>query len=125
MVVPGPITSAMSVGCHELLRDREGGAVLVASADQVIEAVGGIGADLAAAPERPTGPRDGLSDVAVRVLDACPVRSGVSPERLARTAGCEVVDVLRVLPVLELADLVRWTGTGWQLRPPQNVVGER
>jgi DNA processing protein len=125
MVVPGPVTSAMSVGCHELLRDREGGAVLVASADHVIEAVGGIGADLAAAPERPTGPRDGLSDVAVRVLDACPVRSGVSPERLARTAGCEVVDVLRVLPVLELADLVRWTGTGWQLRPPQNVVGER
>jgi DNA processing protein len=123
MVVPGPVTSAMSVGCHELLREREGGPTLVSSADHVIEAVGGIGADLAEPPERPTGPRDGLSDLAVRVLDACPVRSGVSPERLARTAGCEVVDVLRVLPVLELADLVRWTGTGWQLVPPPRPKG--
>jgi DNA processing protein len=118
LVVPGPVTSAMSVGCHELLRDREAEATLVASADHVIEAVGGIGTDLAPPPERPTGPRDGLSDLAARVLDACPVRSGVSPERLAAIAGCDVLDVLRVLPALELADLVEWTGTGWRLTPP-------
>jgi DNA processing protein len=43
----------------------------------------------------------------------------VPPERLAAVAGCEVVDVLRVLPVLELHDLVQWTGTGWRIRPPQ------
>ena len=118
LVVPGPVTSAMSVGCHELLRDREAEATLVASADHVIEAVGGIGTDLASPPERPTGPRDGLSDLAARVLDACPVRSGVSPERLAAIAGCDVLEVLRVLPALELADLVEWTGTGWRLTPP-------
>jgi DNA processing protein len=118
LVVPGPVTSAMSVGCHELLRDREAQATLVASADHVIEAVGGIGTDLAPPPERPTGPRDGLSDLAARVLDACPVRSGVSPERLAAIAGCDVLEVLRVLPALELADLVEWTGTGWRLTPP-------
>jgi DNA processing protein len=123
MVVPGPVTSAMSVGCHELLREREGGATLAASADHVIEAVGGIGADLAAAPERPTGPRDGLSDLAARVLDACPVRSGVTPERLASIAGCDVLEVLRVLPALELADLVEWTGTGWRLHPPSRRPG--
>jgi DNA processing protein len=118
LVVPGPVTSAMSVGCHELLRDREAQATLVASADHVIEAVGGIGTDLAPPPDRPTGPRDGLSDLAARVLDACPVRSGVSPERLAAIAGCDVLEVLRVLPALELADLVEWTGTGWRLTPP-------
>src|SRR5687768_5510270 len=118
MVVPGSVTSAMSVGCHELLRDQEAGATLVTSAAQVIETVGGIGTDLADPPERPTSPRDGLSDLAVRVLDACPVRTGVSPERLAAVAGCEVLDVLRVLPALELADLVQWTGTGWRLAPP-------
>jgi DNA processing protein len=118
LVVPGPVTSAMSVGCHELLRDDEVGAVLVTSAAQVIEAVGSLGADLAEPPERPSSPRDGLSDVATRVLDACPVRSGVSPERLAAIAGCDVLDVLRVLPALELADLVQWTGTGWRLTPP-------
>jgi DNA processing protein len=121
LVVPGPVTSAMSVGCHELLRDTEAGARLVASADHVIEAVGGIGTDLAAAAERSAGPRDGLSDVALRVLDACPVRSGVSPERLSAVAGCDVLEVMRVLPALELADLVQWTGTGWRLAPVPKV----
>jgi DNA processing protein len=108
----------MSVGCHELLRESELGAVLVASGAHVIEAVGGIGSDLADPPERPGGPRDGLSDLAGRILDACPVRTGVSPERLAAIAGCDVLEVLRVLPALEIAELVQWTGTGWRLFPP-------
>src|SRR4051794_40294705 len=125
MVVPGPITSAMSVGCHELLRDEVAGATLVTSAAHVIEAVGGIGTDLAGAPDKPTGPRDGLSDLAARVLDACPVRTGVSPERLAAIAGCDVLEVLRVLPALELADLVQWTGTGWRLAPPPRKRGRQ
>ena len=58
-------------------------ATVVTSAAHVIETVGGIGIDLAPPPDRPSSPRDGLSDVASRVLDACPVRIGVSPERLA------------------------------------------
>ena len=123
LVVPGPVTSAMSVGCHELLRDPDIQATLVASVGHVIEAVGGIGVDLADPPDRPSGPRDGLSDLAGRVLDACPVRTGVSPERLAAVAGCDVLEVLRVLPALELADLVQWTGTGWRLAPPPKRAG--
>jgi DNA processing protein len=123
LVVPGPVTSAMSVGCHELLREEELGALLVVSADHVISAVGRIGDDLAEPLERPTSPRDGLSDLAARVLDACPVRTGVSPERLAAVAGCDVLEALRVLPVLELADLVEWTGTGWRLAPRANRTG--
>lgn len=123
MVVPGPVTSAMSVGCHELLRDRESGAQLVASAAHVIEAVGGLGVDLAEPAERPSTPRDGLSDVAVRVLDACPVRVGVPPERLAAVAGCDVMEVFKVLPALEVSGLVEWTGTGWRVMPPPKQVG--
>ena len=120
MAVPGPVTSAMSVGCHDLLREREteNPALLVTGAGQVIEAVGSIGADLAEPAPHPVTVRDGLSDLAVRVLDACPVRAGVPPERLARVAGCEVLEVLRVLPELELAGLVQWTGTGWRVAPP-------
>jgi DNA processing protein len=129
MVVPGPVTSAMSVGCHELLRARPDEqrerAVLVASTAHVLDAIGRIGDDLAEPAPRPTSPRDGLSDVALRVLDACPVRVGVGPDRLAAIAGCDVLDVLRVLPALELADLVQWTGTGWRLAPgPKKAVGE-
>ena len=67
--------------------------------------------------------RDALSDLAARVLDACPVRTGVRPERLAAIAGCDVLEVLRVLPALELADLVEWTGTGWRLRPQPRRTG--
>jgi DNA processing protein len=118
LVVPGPITSAMSVGCHELLREEETGARLVGNAAQVIEAVGGIGTDLAPPVDRPASPRDGLGDLARRVLDACPVRTGVSAERLAAVAGCDPLEALRVLPGLEVAELVQWTGTGWRLAPP-------
>lgn len=115
MAVPGPVTSAMSVGCHELLRDTDCPVTLVTSAAEVVEAVGRLGADLAPPVARPDSPRDSLSDIARRVLDACPVRNGVPPDRLAAVAGCEVIDVLRVLPVLEVHDLVEWTGTGWRL----------
>ncbi len=118
LVVPGPVTSALSVGCHELLRDEETGARLIGNAAQVIEAVGSLGTDLAAPAARPTDARDGLSDLARRVLDACPVRTGVSAERLAAVAGCDPLEAMRVLPALELADLVQWTGTGWRLAPP-------
>jgi DNA processing protein len=122
MVVPGPVTSAMSVGCHELLRsepdERLQRPTLVASTAHVLDTIGRIGDDLADPAPRPEQARDGLSDIALRVLDACPVRVGVSPEKLAAVAGCDVLDVLRVLPALEVADLVQWTGTGWRLTPP-------
>jgi DNA processing protein len=123
MAVPGPVTSAMSVGCHELLRAGDGTAHLVTCAAHVLDVVGQLGADLAPAAERPTDPRDPLSDVARRVLDACPVRIGVSPDRLAAVAGCDVRDVLRVLPALEVAELVEWTGTGWRVTPPPRAAG--
>ncbi|MGY1772360.1 DNA-processing protein DprA [Blastococcus sp. SYSU D00813] len=117
MAVPGPVTSAMSVGCHELVRERESGAVLVGTAAHVIEEVGRLGEDLAPPREAAVDVRDELSDLARRVLDACPVRHGVSPERLAAVAGCSVVEVLQQLPALEVAGLVEWTGTGWRLAP--------
>src|SRR3712207_9316964 len=84
-----------------LFRSVELGAVLVADARHVEETVGRLGEDLADPPERPTGPRDGLSDAAVRVLDACPVRSGGGHEWLARVVGLAVLGASCVLPVLD------------------------
>ncbi|MGY1746616.1 DNA-processing protein DprA [Blastococcus sp. SYSU D00695] len=118
MAVPGPVTSAMSVGTHELLRDRGLDAVLVADAAHVLEQVGRLGEDLAPPVQGVADVRDDLSDVARRVLDACPVRRGVPAERLAAVAGCSVVEVLQVLPALELAGLVRWTDGGWRVTAP-------
>ena len=48
MAVPGPVTSGPSAGCHQLIRD---GALLVTGADDVLEAVGRLGVDLAPEPE--------------------------------------------------------------------------
>jgi DNA processing protein len=38
-------------------------------------------------------------------------------------AGCDVRDVLRVLPALEVAELVEWTGTGWRVTRPPRAAG--
>ncbi|BCB82227.1 DNA protecting protein DprA [Phytohabitans flavus] len=54
MVVPGPVTSAMSVGCHELLRERPE-VRLVTGAAHVLEEIGHIGSDLAPRPRAPSG----------------------------------------------------------------------
>ncbi len=48
MAVPGPVTSTMSAGCHELV--RVGGASLVADAADVLDVLGDLGSD--AVPRR-------------------------------------------------------------------------
>lgn len=77
MGVPGPATSALSAGVHELLRD---GAVLVADADDVTELVGAIG-DLAPARRGPVLPRDLLDPATARVLEALPPAGRPQPLR--------------------------------------------
>lgn len=116
MAVPGPVTSAASVGTHQLLRGEDGdGARLVCSAQHVLQEVGRLGADLAPPARAQAAVRDDLGPVATAVLDAVPVRRPAAPERIAVSAGVAVLDVLRVLPGLELRDLVELTSEGWRL----------
>lgn len=112
MAVPGPVTSAESVGTHRLIRD---GARLVGSAAEVLEEVGAIGADLAPVPAGHEQPLDRLEPVVRRVLDGLPAAGQASVERISMDAGVGVVDVLRALPVLELSGLVRAEQGGWSL----------
>jgi DNA processing protein len=113
MVVPGPVTSAMSVGTHQMA--RESGARLVTNAAEVLEEVGRLGADLAPRPQGPTALEDTLDEVSRRVLDGVPVREPSAPESVAREAGVELTAVLRCLPALEVLGLVRCVRGGWQL----------
>lgn len=116
MAVPGPVTSALSVGTHELLRADAGSAArLVCTAAHVLEEVGALGADLAPRPRVPAQVRDDLDEIACRVLDGVPARRGSTPERIARACGVGVLEALRVLPALELRDLVELTESGWRL----------
>lgn len=96
--VPGPVTSAASAGCHRLLRD--GAAVCVTDAAEVLELAGGRPAP---EPILDLAPGDGMGPMARRVLDALPLRSGVPAEALTRPAGLALGDLLACLGRLELA----------------------
>jgi DNA processing protein len=118
MAVPGPISSAMSVGCHDLL--RTGDACLVTSVADIAESVGRIGVDLAPRPEaddrRAT---DGLDDRSLRVHEALSRHAGLSAEQIAVRSGVPLDRVRAVLPALELTGLIERCETGWRRKPTQ------
>jgi DNA processing protein len=114
MVVPGPVTSALSVGCHQLLRDHPE-SVLVTSAAEVVEMVGRIGADLAPQLRADVLPRDELSAETAQVLEAVPVVRAQGPARIAVTAGLPLATVEAALGMLLLEGLVEERAGGWRL----------
>ncbi|MFE2089827.1 DNA-processing protein DprA [Streptomyces sp. NPDC059460] len=111
MGVPGPATSGLSAGVHELLR---GEGVLVTDASEVAELVGDIG-DLAPARRGPLLPRDLLDAVCARILDALPSRGSVNARDIARTAGTGTDEALGKLYELHSLGFVERDGDGWQL----------
>ncbi|MFL1900100.1 DNA-processing protein DprA [Streptomyces tauricus] len=109
--VPGPATSGLSAGVHELLR---GDAVLVTDAAEVAELVGDMG-ELAPARHGPVLPRDLLDPDAARVLAALPVREAASRQEIARGAGTTEDDVVARLYELRSLGFVERHGDGWKL----------
>ncbi|ASW54020.1 DNA-processing protein DprA [Plantactinospora sp. KBS50] len=116
MVVPGPVTSAMSVGAHELLR-KYPESRLVAGVPHILEEVGRIGEDLAPVPRGPDDPRDRLDDEAALLLEAVPLRGALDVEQLAARAGVDLRTVLRKVPLLEDLGLLVRTDAGYALAP--------
>ncbi|MGW4033613.1 DNA-processing protein DprA [Streptomyces sp. NPDC004838] len=116
MGVPGPATSGLSAGVHELLR---GEGVLVTDADEVAELVGEIG-DLAPARRGPVLPRDLLDPMSARVLEALPARGAVDGRQLARSAGTTADEALGRLYELHALGFVERLGDGWQLTSQAN-----
>jgi DNA processing protein len=120
MVVPGPVTSAMSAGCHDLLRSDDRYAVLVESVDQVLAVIGSAGEGLTvgdgAAPEGELQLLiDRLDPIARRVFEAIPGRGSVTEDRLAVVAGVELRAVLGAIPQLRLVGLVAGDAEGVHL----------
>ena len=118
MVVPGPVTSAMSVGCHETLRDNPT-ARLVTGLPHVLEEVGRIGDDLAPLVRGPQHARDGLDEESALLLEAVPLRRAADPEQLAARAGLGLRTVLRRLSLLEAAGLIVRGDDGFRLSSPR------
>jgi DNA processing protein len=113
MAVPGPVTSAASVGCHQLLRDRPD-TVLVTRAAEVIEQIGAMGefADRIAGPIRR---RDLLGPTVSRVLDAVPVTRQQPLARIATTAGMRPDAVAAALAALAVHGLVEEREGAWAM----------
>lgn len=132
MAVPGPVTSAMSVGCHLLLRDRF--ATLATSAQDVLDAVRPVDPGLfdGAAAEVGNHRRsassgggrvggrsevrrtDTLDPLSLRVHGALPTRGTATVSELSTSAGVPAPQVMATLPVLELAGLARKEGAVWR-----------
>ncbi|GCD34532.1 DNA processing protein DprA [Streptomyces chrestomyceticus JCM 4735] len=122
MGMPGPVTSGLSAGVHQLLRDE---AVVVTEAAEVIELVGSIG-DLAPAQRGPTLARDLLDPVASRVLEAVPARGGADSRRLARDSGTAEEVAQGKLFELQSLGFVQRCGAVWELvRCPAGAAGPR
>lgn len=111
MGMPGPVTSGLSAGVHQLLR---GEAAVVTDADEVIELVGSIG-DLAPERQGQTRIRDLLDPVAALVLEALPARGSADTGHLAQESGTPR-DVARA-KLFELLSLgfVQRCGDRWEL----------
>lgn len=100
--LPGPVTSAVSAGCHVLIRD---GALLVTDAAEVAEAVGPIG-ELALVKRGPERPGDDLDPLHRAILGSLRVQTPTTLDNLARQCGAGTREVMGALGVLGVNHLV-------------------
>ncbi|MFF3018824.1 DNA-processing protein DprA [Streptomyces sp. NPDC057939] len=114
MGVPGPATSGLSGGVHELLR---GEGLLVTDAAEVVELVGAIGE---LAPERrgPVLARDLLNRGTARVLEALPAGRPADLDAISLAAGVGTDEVIGRLYELHSLGFVERQGDAWQLTRP-------
>jgi DNA processing protein len=110
--VPGSVHSANSAGCHRLLRD--GGAVCVTDAAEVAELAAPSGCALPDARPGQAAVQDGLTLEDLILLDALPLRSTTSVEKLSAVAGLGQESVRAGLGRLGLLGLAVSERGGWK-----------
>ena len=113
MGVPGPVTSASSVGVHQLL--RESGAVLVTDGNDVLELVGSAGEFAPTQTRTPVRRRDRLPIGHQRLLDAFELDRALSVDELATRARMGLVEVSASIDQLRRGGWVTLHDDGWRL----------
>lgn len=113
LAVPGPVTSPASAGCHRMIRDEA--AILVESAQDVIELLDLSGGVRASSAQFRVDEHDRLSASEKRVLDALSPRIGVGVEAISAAAALPLAEVWPALGVLEARGWVRQDTTGWRV----------
>ncbi len=129
LVIPGPVTSAMSAGCHQLAQRDEDPARLVTSVSEVAAYCGYQASAAVQAPSASaTAPgvshpvpelvaRDSLDLLAQSVLDGFPSRRNVTEAELSRLSGQPIQLVVAALPALLSAGFVSLSREGYRLAP--------
>lgn len=108
MAVPGPVTSAMSVGCHDLLRS---GQVLIATSGQDVLQI--LGAETAGPEPTPTRLTDDLSPSVGRVYEALPGSGSRTVRELVLESALPAGEVMSALAELDLLGLARADSGRW------------
>jgi DNA processing protein len=122
MAVPGPVTSAASAGCHELIRAR--GAALITGAADVLDLVGDLVADAQDLRRGEARPHDSLDPVTLRVLEALPLRRRAGADSVGRVAGLDAPTVLRALGLLAATGLADAAEGRWRRTPTATKAQE-
>ena len=107
-VVPGPVTSGASAGCHRLLRTNPA-TTLVTSVADVVELLTNESS------ERGFDPRD--SEIVTRVFDSLGTGSPRSIEVVAARAGVTIPEVTAALGALEAEGRAQRQPQGWVRAP--------
>ncbi|WP_461171664.1 DNA-processing protein DprA [Arthrobacter sp. Z1-9] len=110
--VPGSVHSANSAGCHRLLRD--GGAVCVTDAAEIVELAAPSGTGLPQPRQAGAEVQDGLTLEDLILLDALPLRATTSVEKLCSVAGLSQESVRAGLGRLGLLGLAVSERGGWK-----------
>jgi DNA processing protein len=116
MGVPGPVTSRVSTGVHELL--RQPGTLLITDALEMIEHVSPAGVGLAPRKSGIVRQMDLFAPGSRLVLDHTPKAAPAPIQTIARAAGLTAEDVRSHLTTLQGAGLVVERPDGWTLAPP-------
>ncbi|PZF84117.1 DNA-processing protein DprA [Jiangella anatolica] len=113
LVVPGPITSKLSAGCHTLVRNGAG--TLVTSIDDILEAVGRLGDHAPADPEAESRPIDDLLPAHAMVREWMYAGAVETVTGLAIRTGLPTRTVATALRELAAGGWVSREDGGWRL----------
>ena len=115
MAVPGPVHSRASAAPHLMIRN--GQAVLVSCAAEVLELVSGMGEHTVAQQSGASRTTDGLGEEQLAVFEALPARGWASAGDAALRAGVSMPLCLAALHALEDQGLAEGSDQGWRARP--------
>jgi DNA processing protein len=111
-MVPGPVTSMGSVGCHDWIRTHR--ANLVTDAADVLDLMGRLGVHVQDTRRGPEFAEDLVEPGDRGLWSAVPVRSGADLMTLSRASGLSIPSTLAGLGRLVLAGLVERQDDVWR-----------